>query len=178
MEPFLAEHGLDGELWEQAMAGMLLLARGQMRLAAGDARAALADFEHLRRRDELSGLDTPGMPSRAYHALAHLRLGDRDAAEALAGEELERAERWGTYSARAIALRTAALVESGAIELLRESVAAARRPQAVYERAQSLTELGAALRRAGHRRDAREPLRATARSPRPSSSPSVPSKVT
>ena len=68
---FLREHGLDGDLWDTAMAGMLLFSRGQLRLAAGDGRAALHDFEQLCRRDELSGLDTPAMPSRACRALAH-----------------------------------------------------------------------------------------------------------
>lgn len=67
----LTEHGLGGELWETALAGMLLLARGQLRLTAGDARAALHDFEQLHRRDELSGLDTPAVASRALRALAH-----------------------------------------------------------------------------------------------------------
>lgn len=45
------------------------------------------------------------------------------------------------------------------IELLRDSVAAVEDSPAAYERARSLTELGAALRRAGHRRDAQQPLR-------------------
>ncbi|MDQ3722047.1 MAG: hypothetical protein M3376_03045, partial [Actinomycetota bacterium] len=82
-QAFLAEHEIDGDLWETAMAGMLLLSRGHLRLAAGDARAALRDFEQLQRRDELSGLDTPAMPSRGSQALAHLALGERDAARAL-----------------------------------------------------------------------------------------------
>ena len=159
-EAFLVEHGIDGDLWATAMAGMLLFSRGHLRLAAGDARAALRDFEQLQRRDELSGLDTPAMPSRASQALAHLALGERDAARALAAEELARARRWNTPSALAFALRTAGLVEGGAagMELLRESAVAVG--EAVpYERARSLAALGAALRRAGHRRDAREPLR-------------------
>ena len=93
-------------------------------------RAALHDFEQLQRRDELSGLDTPAMPSRASQALAHLPLGERDAARPLAEEELARARRWNTPSALAFALRTAGLVEGGAagIELLRESVARVGEP--------------------------------------------------
>ena len=159
-DAFLREHGLDGDLWDTAMAGMLLLSRGQLRLAAGDARAALADFEQLARRDALSGLDTPAMPSRACRALAHLQLGERDAARALAAEELARARRWKTPSALALALRSAALVEDGywRVELLRDSIKAAGE-SAPYERALSLTELGAALRRAGHPGGARDTLR-------------------
>jgi DNA-binding NarL/FixJ family response regulator len=44
------------------------------------------------------------------------------------------------------------------LELLAESVAVLRTSPAVLERAKSLTELGAARRRAGRRNDAREPL--------------------
>jgi DNA-binding CsgD family transcriptional regulator len=115
----------------------------------------------LRRLDELSGLDTPAIPSRACQALAHLQLGERDAARALAEEELQRARRWNTPSALACALRTAGLVEGSdrGIELLKQAVASVERSPAMYERARCLTELGAALRRAGQRRDARERLR-------------------
>ncbi|MEA2193066.1 MAG: hypothetical protein QOI73_3187, partial [Solirubrobacteraceae bacterium] len=152
-DAFLREHDIGGDLGETAMAGMLLFSRGHLHLAAGDGRAALADFEQLRRRDELSGLDTPGIPVRAGQALAHLQLGEHEAARTLAEEELERARRWDTPSALGIALRTAGLVagrEDG-IELLRESVAALDGAPARYEHARSLTELGAALRRAGRR---------------------------
>ena len=158
-EPFLVEHRLDGDLSSRPMGGLLLLARAQMRLASGNAQAALTDCEQLRRRDELSGLDTAGMPSRAIGALAYLKLGEIDAARALATEELTRAKHWGTPSALAIALRAAAVVNDTSIEQLRESVTAARSSQAVHQRALSLVELGAALRRAGHRREARDPLR-------------------
>ncbi len=160
-QAFLVEHGLDGDLGNAPMGGMLLYARGRLRLAGGDAAAALADFDQLYQRDQLSGLDTPGMPSRACRALAHAQLGERDAARVLAAEELRRARRWDTPSALAFALRTAGVVEGGAagIELLRESAVAVQDSPALYERACSLTELGAALRRAGRRRDAREPLR-------------------
>ena len=159
-QAFIAEHEIDGDLWATAMAGMLLFSRGHLRLAAGDARSALHDFEQLQRRDELSGLDTPAMASRGSRALAHLALGERRPALALAEEELGRARRWNSPSALAFALRTAGLVEGGAagIELLRESAAAVD-GSAAYERARSLAALGAALRRGGHRRDAREPLR-------------------
>jgi len=144
------------------MTSLVLLSRARLRLAAGDARAALDDLEQMRSRDELSGLDNPAYPTRACRALAHAQLGERDAAHALADEGLERARRWDTPSALAFALRTAGVVEGGTrgIELLRESVASVELSSAAYEHAQSLTELGAALRRARRPRDAREPLRA------------------
>lgn len=159
-EEFLSAHGLDGDLSGQGWVGSCCT-RGHLRLAAGDAGAALGDFEQLWRRDELSGQHTPAIPSRAPQALARLGLGERDAARTLADAELEAARRWQAPSGLAYALRAAALIAGGAdgIELLRESTAAAERSPARYEHAQSLTELGAALRRAGHRRDARQPLR-------------------
>ena len=59
-----------------------------------------------------------------------------------------------------IALRVTGLAEGGerGLELLRESVATMRNSPAALERAHSLVELGAALRRAGDRASAREPL--------------------
>jgi DNA-binding NarL/FixJ family response regulator len=59
------------------------------------------------------------------------------------------------------ALRGLGLVTEGAdgIELLRESANTLERSPARLEQARSLIELGAALRRANHRAQAREPLR-------------------
>jgi len=160
-QPFLVEHELDGDLSGRVMGGMLLYARGQLRLAGGDARGALEDFEELHRRDETSGLHTPAIPSSGPRALAHLRLGDRDVARALADDELEQARRWGAPSALGYALRVAGLVAGGSdgIELLRDSVTAVQHSPARLEHAHSLTDLGAALRRAGHRREAQQFLR-------------------
>jgi DNA-binding CsgD family transcriptional regulator len=159
--PFLVEHGIDGDLWDTAMGGMLLLSRGRQRLAVGDGHGAVEDFEQLRRRDATSGMETPGIPAIGWQALAHLQLGQSRAAQSLAAEELERARRWGSRSAVAFALRTSGLVEGGpvGIELLRDSLASAAPDGSPYERACTLAALGAALRRTGHRRDAREPLR-------------------
>jgi len=68
----------------------------------------------------------------------------------------------GTPGALGTALRVAGLAEGGpgGLELLRESVAVLEGSPALLERARSLGELGAALRRAGSRADAREPLAA------------------
>jgi DNA-binding CsgD family transcriptional regulator len=160
-EPFLVEHGIDGDVWDAPMAERLLFSRGHMRLAGGDPRAALGDFEQLRRLSEISGLDTPARPCRGSQALALAALGEPDQARALAAEEFERARRWDTPSSLAFALRAAAQVERGprAVELLRESVACVAGSPAAYERALSLTDLGAALRRQGLRRDALDTLR-------------------
>ena len=63
----------------------------------------------------------------------------------------------GTPRPLGVALRAGGVVESGdeGVELLRESVDVLHTSQAQLERAKSLTELGAALRRANQRAEAR-----------------------
>ena len=160
-ERFLAAHGVEDDMPTYSMASRLLYSRGHLRLATGDAAGALRDFEQIRDREQRSGLETAAVPTLASAALAHAQLGDRVRAGELAQQELERARVWGTPSALSFALRTAGIVAGGdnGIELLRESAAAVAHSPARYVRARSLTEYGAALRRAGHRRDALEPLR-------------------
>ena len=108
-----------------------------------------------------SGLATPAIPTYASAALAHHQLGDDERARTLAAEELVRARAWGTPSALSFALRTAGIVTGGeaGLALLGQAAAAVADSPARYERARSLTEYGAALRRAGHRTQARAPLR-------------------
>ncbi len=161
-EALLRDTGTSGELPTSIMASTLLHGRGHLRLAAGDARAALVDFEEIRRRDAGAGLVNPGAyNANASAALAHARLGERDAALELSGQGLTAARRWGAPSAISFALRARAVAEGdeGGIEPLREAASVTERSPARYERARALTALGAALRRAGHRRDARVPLR-------------------
>ena len=74
--------------------------------------------------------------------------------------ELADVKVFGAPRALGIALRTAGLAEGGdeGLELLRSSATTLRRSPALLELAHSLAELGAALRRDGHRSSAREPL--------------------
>jgi DNA-binding NarL/FixJ family response regulator len=92
--------------------------------------------------------------------MALLRLGQGDRARELAQAELAEVVTFGARRAIGIASRAAGLAQGGqyGLELLSESVAALRNSPAVLERAHSLAELGAALRRAGRRTAAREPL--------------------
>jgi DNA-binding CsgD family transcriptional regulator len=160
-QALLSDHAIDHDVSEPGLGGMLLFARANLRLAARDAEAALRDFEQLRELNARSGHDSPANGRRAGHALAYLRVGQPEAARELAAQQLGLARRWNTPSALATALRSAGLIEGGSegIELLRASADAVEHSSARYERAQSLTEYGAALRRAGHRRDSHEPLR-------------------
>ena len=94
-------------------------------------------------------------------AQALLRLGERDAADQMAQTELADVRVFAAPRALGVASRVAGLAQGGepGIELLYESVASLRGSPARLELAYSLTELGAALRRAGRRRAAAsEPL--------------------
>ena len=98
---------------------------------------------------------------RSHLALALLGLDRRDEALELAREEVELARAWGAPRPIGVALRARGLAEGGAegIETLRESVAVLEGSTARLELARSLVELGAALRRANERAEARELLR-------------------
>jgi DNA-binding CsgD family transcriptional regulator len=107
-------------------------------------------------------LDQPNpLPWRAGAALAAARLGDRDRAAELAGEELARARSVGARRPLGVALRVTGLVTAGprGLDLLHEAVAVLERSPALLERARALTDLGARLRDAGQDGAAREPLR-------------------
>lgn len=158
---FLAEQGVAQDLATDAAASRLLLSRGHLRLAASDPAGALRDFEQIRSRELRSGREMNAFPTRGSMARAHAQLGELEHARGLAEEELERARIWGAPSTLSFALRVAGTVAEGsdAIALLRAAAAAVVDSPARHERALALTEYGAALRRAGHRRDAREPLR-------------------
>src|SRR5581483_2038626 len=79
-------------------------------------------------------------------------------ARALAEEYLELARRWGAPAAVGAALRTLGLV-TGDVGLLQEAVETLAEADARLEHARALVELGAALRRANRRSEARELLR-------------------
>jgi DNA-binding CsgD family transcriptional regulator len=155
-EAALADAGPPG----QAYPGTLLLnARARLWLARGDARRALADALVVGRRQVVLGEPNPAVVDwRSLAALAHAALGERDAAVALAREELALARRFGAARAIGIALRTLGLVGDDLGSLEQATTVLADSP-ARLEHARALTELGVALR---HRRrivEAREPLR-------------------
>jgi DNA-binding CsgD family transcriptional regulator len=101
------------------------------------------------------------VPWRSSAALSLARLGDRTQATALAHEEVELAHRWGAQRAIGVAVRAAGIIHDGekGIELLRQAAEILESSPAPLEHARALTELGAALRRAGHRNEAQQPLR-------------------
>jgi DNA-binding CsgD family transcriptional regulator len=140
-------------------------ARGRLRLAQRRWDEARHQFETC---GVMFSADAWGMElrdvgylhARSGAAQALLGTGRREDAERLAGAELSDVRAFGAPRALGIAARVAGLVTGGehGRRLLAESVAALRQSPAVLERAKSLVELGAALRRAGSRTDARELL--------------------
>ncbi len=155
-------HGLSGELPGFDVFLPLLDARGHLSLARRDFRAALEDQLELRRRMDAWGCRNPALPSgRLGAALAYLGLGETAQARRLAAEEVRLARVCATPRAVGLALRAAGLLESGeqGIRLLREAVSHLKTSPARLEYARALIDLGAALRRANRRAEARTPLR-------------------
>jgi tetratricopeptide (TPR) repeat protein len=168
----LADHHRRGD-------ALVAAARGRLRVAAGDLAAGLEDLLTAGERLEELGVGGPGVYRwRSEAALARVALGEPD--PALAERELALAREFGAAGPIGVALRALGLVTEACspggwapasaggsprrrtadgIELLREAEVLAGSP-AVLEHARALADLGAALRRAGRRAEAREPLRA------------------
>ena len=157
----LERYGLDGELPPMNGFSFLVLARAHMNAASGDHGAALADLDEAASRLAAWGMKNPAAASwRSDKALVLLRRGERQEALRLADEELRLAERFGAARAHGVALRARGVIEgarkgSGSwrarSEVLSSSVAR-------LEYARTLVELGAALRRANARGEARRRL--------------------
>lgn len=137
----------------------VLAARMRVAHALGRPAAALADAEEHDRRLRFAAARGPVLGS----ALVAVEALDAVGREEEAGERLERAHRvaaaWGTPALRGQVLRVAAR-RAGDPERLAAAAELLAASPARVEHARALVDLGAALRRAGHRRDAREPLRA------------------
>jgi DNA-binding NarL/FixJ family response regulator len=150
---------LPADFLATASGAMLLEARGRVRLRRHDRDAAIADLRAAGRINEALRFGPAWSSWRSALALA-LPREDRDEALRLADDELALARSTGLRRPIGIALRTLGALHEQAegIDLLRESVAVLESSPARLERARSLIELGAALRRGNSRRQAREQL--------------------
>ncbi|MCA1701903.1 MAG: LuxR C-terminal-related transcriptional regulator [Actinobacteria bacterium] len=159
----LAENGLEAEQpFELLIAHFILMARGRLRMHQNRAREALVDLRRCGATLVGAGYTNPGFAQwRSAAALAHLALGETAVAAELAAEDLELARRFQAPSTVGVALRAAGLIEGGrqGLALLEESVATLASSSAELERARALVDFGAALRRAGQRKQAQDPLR-------------------
>ncbi|HEX3262009.1 MAG TPA: AAA family ATPase [Pseudonocardia sp.] len=140
---------------------LLLDSRARLRHEQGCFAEAAADFVECGRRLAARGTRHAGMLAwRSGAALALARLGEDAEALRLAEEELELARTLGVPRALGIALRTVGLLRGRrGLPLLADAAASLSRSEARLEEAKALAELGAALRRANRRADARDPLR-------------------
>lgn len=129
------------------------LARAEGACAAE--RQALRDIQALAGDGEYGTWHLGCWPA----ALA-IALGRCDEARELAAQTLRAARSRGVPAEIGIALRAQALVQDTGpdIERLRAAVAQLEHSDMALEHARTLVELGAALRRSGHRSDARQPL--------------------
>jgi ATP/maltotriose-dependent transcriptional regulator MalT len=152
-------HGPPESIGDAYTGTLVLNARGRLRLAQGDAHAALEDLLEVGRRQEVMREPNPAAVDwRSQAALAHAGLDHADAALALAREELELSRRFGAARAIGVALRTLGVVADD-VDRLHEAVEVLATSPARLEHARALADLGVVLR---HRRrivEAREPLR-------------------
>ena len=158
----LERAGSGGSLPGRAQPLLFLDSQARLRLLRDDLGSGLEDMLDAGRRFEAVGGRNPAfMAWRSQAALALLRLDEQGEARRLVGEELELARTWGAPRALGAALRAAGLVEGGerGLALIEEGVQVLRESPAKLEHAKARTELGAALRRANRRSEAREHLR-------------------
>lgn len=152
---------LDPVFRTTAGGAMLLEIRGRLALARRDRERGLDDLRACAETAGALRLGPTYSPWRAEFALA-LPDGEGERAAELIAEELSLARASGLSRPLGVALRYAGIHVGGAagIELLRESEAKLATSPARLEHARSLVELGAALRRAQRRGEAREQLTA------------------
>jgi class 3 adenylate cyclase/DNA-binding CsgD family transcriptional regulator len=141
---------------------MFHLVRGRLRYEQRQTDSAVRDLLELGEHSRALGHRNPAfMPWQPHAALALHAAGRTDEALELALAAVDRARVWGAPRMIGVTLRTLGLIEGGAAgeKLLQEAVAVLAGSAARLEYAKALVELGAALRRANQRTDAREQLR-------------------
>lgn len=160
----LADWKLDGPVPDARPLTAILVERGRLRFAAGDAGAGLVDLEEAHNRLALVSVQRGaiGMDAWLERILVLSALGRDNDARREAGEALEAARSWGTHRAVGGALRVSGLLAGGekGLSLLRDAVETLAVSQARLWHARALVDLGASLRHAGRRSQAREPLQA------------------
>jgi DNA-binding CsgD family transcriptional regulator len=138
------------------------LHRARLRIETGSPQRGVEELRQVGETLRLVLFDNPSnLPWRSWAALGLRLLGRHDEARVLAADELVLARRWGDPHAIGAALRVLGLVEGGeaGIGLLGEAVGVLAGSQARLEHARALVDLGAALRRANRRTEARQRLR-------------------
>jgi DNA-binding CsgD family transcriptional regulator/predicted negative regulator of RcsB-dependent stress response len=157
LEPFVSD--LQGS---SISAATLRYFRGRLLFAQRRFGEALSDFRATGAIYVAVGAVSPCvLPWRSDAALAALAVDEHELARNLSTEELALARSFGAPRALGIALRAAGLVAGGdrCEVLLREAVDVLAGSDSRLEHARAQTDLGAFLRRANRRVEARESLR-------------------
>jgi DNA-binding CsgD family transcriptional regulator len=158
----LDDFGRDANPGTGLPAALLLLSRAELRAAAGRPAEARHDFIAAGERVAWLPLANPEVLGwRTGLALCESALGNEEEARRLAAEAVRLAREAGGPRGIGLALRVRGTVTPGeeGTELLREASDILAGTRARLRHAEALVELGAALRRANRRREAREPLR-------------------
>ena len=145
-----------------ALTPILLEIRGDLRIARGELEAGAEDLLTVGEDLEQMRFFNPAMATWRQEVVPALAALGRDSdARRIVAKGEQRARAFGAPHVIGAILRARASVEAKgtAIETLSESVNVLRSADQPYELARSELELGAALRRNGRRREAREPLR-------------------
>jgi DNA-binding CsgD family transcriptional regulator len=143
-------------------AAILRYGRGRLRVAQGRTEDGLTDLLAVGELLTRAQVICPSyLPWRSEAAAAQLALGEHEAASRLADEELALARAFTAPRALGVAMRAAGLARGGreGEALLRDAVSTLAGADAKLERARAIVDLGAQLRRANRRREARELLR-------------------
>ena len=137
-----------------------LAARGQLRLANGQAPAALDDLLETGKLLARAGITNPTViPWRSWGTVAAHRCCEFALAKRLITEQVELARGYGLPGALGGALRARALLEDQPLDTLTEAVDVLETADAQLELARALRDLGMVLRRSGQRTASRRPLR-------------------
>ena len=158
----LARAGFGESLPDTARLLYLADSSARLRILRGDVAGGLAELlDAGRRYDSVGSLNPAFIAWRSPAALAMYQLGNEEEARQLAREELELARTWGAPRPLGAALRATGLIAGGkrGLTLLEEAVQVLDGSPAKLEDAKARAELGAALRRANRRTQAREHLR-------------------
>ena len=139
-----------------------LQARARLRAAQERPDEALDDLFACGQLERQWEIRTPAFSTWRADAVPLLASQDRaEEADRFAREELERARSFGAAGPLGAALRALGMIKPGEeqVALLEQSVEVLAESPDRLQHALSLVEVGAALRRAGRRADARKPLR-------------------
>lgn len=158
----LHAHGFDDAVPDGGLHDLVWLARGRLRLAEGDIAGGVRDVLHYGAVCESLGRRNPGyFPWRSTAATALVQLGRRDEAGALARADCVLAELTEVPGVRGRALSALATTQRGeaAVATATAAVGLLADSPLVLDAAEARIGLGRALRLAGRREQAREPMR-------------------